>query len=83
MLTKWAREKVGPRWQVDEEVSLKDPANELNRRPDVYATDGRRRIAFEVEYKQFTPDHWAAKQADFDRSDIAGVWLPDASRAEP
>lgn len=75
MIARWARTKAGPGWRVAEEVGLKDEQTRFNRRPDVLATDGTTQIAFEVEYKQFAPNDWARKQADFDDNDVTGVWL--------
>lgn len=83
MIARWARGKAGPSWTVAEEVGLKDDQTRFNRRPDVLATDGSTRIAYEVEYKAFAPEAWARKQADFDDNRVIGVWLLGHNRIRP
>lgn len=63
---------------MTEELTVKDPAASRIRRPDVLAAwpDGRR-VAFEVEYKAYTPTDWRAKQHDFEQMSppVVAVWL--------
>lgn len=77
MLADWAR-RQDPSVVVTEELTVKDPAASRTRRPDVLAAwpEGRR-VAFEVEYKAYTPADWRAKQHDFDQMSppVLAVWL--------
>jgi hypothetical protein len=77
MLADWAR-RQDPSGVVTEELTVKDPAASRTRRPDVLAAwpDGRR-VAFEVEYKAYTPSEWRAKQQDFEQMTppVVAVWL--------
>lgn len=67
MLAEWARQRVPEGALVREEHSVKHPATNQQRIADVMVTwpDGRL-TAFEVEYKNYAPEDWAAKQADYD-----------------
>jgi hypothetical protein len=74
MLAEWARERVPEGALVREEHSVKHPATRQQRIADVMVTwpDGRL-TAFEVEYKNYAPEDWATKQADYDAHDPAPV----------
>lgn len=75
MLAAWARAKF-PECGVREEETVKDPASSLHRIADVMVTwTGGGKTAFEVEYKAFTPEAWARKQADYDIQGLPCVWL--------
>lgn len=74
MLAEWARKRVPDGALVREEHSVKHPATRQQRIADVMVTwpDGQL-TAFEVEYKNYAPEEWAAKQADYDTHDPAPV----------
>ena len=65
MLAAWA--KSHPEKSVREEETIKDAASRMHRRADVMATltTTGTKVAFEVEYKPFSPEEWAAKHAEY------------------
>ncbi|TGN64220.1 hypothetical protein EXE59_09840 [Nocardioides eburneiflavus] len=76
MLVDWARSRVPAGADVEEEQSLKDDDGRLIRRPDVLVTGASgRRVAFEVEYKNWSVEGWKAKQRDLDQAGVACLWL--------
>lgn len=74
MIAEWARARVPDGADVCEEHSVKHPETRQQRIADVMVTwpDGQL-TAFEVEYKNYAPEHWAAKQANYDGHDPAPV----------
>src|SRR5690349_13565123 len=79
MLAEWARARVPDGGSVREEHSVKHPETRQQRIADVMVTwpDGQL-TAFEVEYKNYLPEDWAAKQANYDGHDpapIPCVWV--------
>lgn len=75
MLFGWARSVVPGGCEVHEELTIKDRDQAIHRRPDVAITDGQRTVALEVEYKNFQPESWRAKQANYDQVGIVCSWL--------
>lgn len=79
MLAEWARARVPDGARVREEHSVKHPGTRKQRIADVMVTwpDGKL-TAFEVEYKNYAPEDWAAKQANYDDHNpapIQCVWV--------
>jgi hypothetical protein len=61
---------------AQEEETAKDPATRVHRRADLMVTCPRRRkVAFEVEYKQYSPEEWRAKHGEYAGLGIGCVWL--------
>lgn len=81
MLVQWARPRIPEGAVVEEEKSVKDPETHALRRPDVLVTGQTgRRVAFEVEYKDWEVEAWRHKQDDLDRHGIVTVWLFGSTR---
>ena len=84
MVTQWARTRVPSGAVVREEQSIKDPVTQALRRPDVLVTGTTgRRVAYEIEYKNWAIESWRRKQADLDRNHIACAWLVGHTRVVP
>lgn len=76
MLAQWLTGHVPEGAKVQEELTVKDFKTATHRRPDVVATgQSGRRMAYEVEYKNWSVDAWKQKQSDLDELDIQCLWL--------
>lgn len=75
LLTAWANKQPGASAQEEESVAV--PASGSLRRADVMATwsEPTRKVALEVEYKDYKPEDWARKQGDYDSVGVACTWV--------
>jgi hypothetical protein len=74
LLAEWAQTQPGFTGQEEETVSIKDTGRV--RRADVMATHSAgAKVAFEVEYNEYTPEKWRAKQADYDSVNVTCTWV--------
>ncbi|MEV7431817.1 hypothetical protein AB0N29_19550 [Nocardioides sp. NPDC092400] len=76
MLVQWAATRIPDGAVVVPEQSVKDPLTRALRRPDVLVTGQTgRRVAYEVEYKNWPVEAWRRKQNDLDGQGIVCAWL--------
>lgn len=77
MIADWASRQGGADTSVREEETVKDPESRVHRRADAMATwvATGRKVAFEVEYKPFTPEAWEKKHREYEQQGIGCVWL--------
>lgn len=74
LLTEWAKRQPGFAAQEEEGVPI--PGTDRIRRADVMATHASgTKVAFEVEYKDYKPEHWLAKQGDYDQLELPCTWV--------
>lgn len=75
LLTEWANSQEGVVAQEEESVSI--PSTGSLRRADVMATwpSTGTKVAIEVEYKDYKPEQWADKQADYDTVGVGCTWV--------
>jgi hypothetical protein len=75
LLADWANQQAGVVAQEEETIYVESGAR--HRRADVMATWPATgvRVALEVEYKDYTPEGWSAKQADYDGVRVGCTWV--------